>query len=300
VPAAVAPSTVASPPAAPVAPAPVPEATAHPGSLDAAAVRRVWDEVLTVVRKRSQRSWAVVREAMVRDVRGDEIVLVFQHAVHANMFSGSADILVEAVREVLGGSWRVRVEQGEAAGVAAAAVPEPAPVARPAAPAPNATAPAAPVAAAPRPAMEVDDTGWPTPATPGGGAPVATAPAGGSSHGSPDPGGSAPGASDGGSGGHGAAIGDAPVSGGSGTGGPGASGRGSGRAGSGRSAPTGRSGGEGDLEEPPWDPDNDLAEDAGEATVLPPGARETSEEQAIRVLTETFGAERIGEGNPRG
>ena len=64
------------------------------------------------VRRRSPRAWAVVREATVRDVQGDEIVLVFQHAVHANMFGAQAELLVEALREVLGGTWRVRAELG--------------------------------------------------------------------------------------------------------------------------------------------------------------------------------------------
>ena len=85
---------------------------AAPGSLDAAAVRRVWDEVLATVRRSSPRAWAVVREASVRDVQGDEIVLLFQHAVHANMLSAQSELLVESVREVLGGTWSVRAELG--------------------------------------------------------------------------------------------------------------------------------------------------------------------------------------------
>jgi DNA polymerase-3 subunit gamma/tau len=75
-------------------------------------VRRVWDEVLTVLRRRSQRAAALAREAIVRDVHGDEIVLVFQHLAHANMFSSWADLLIEAVHEVLGGVWTVRAELG--------------------------------------------------------------------------------------------------------------------------------------------------------------------------------------------
>ncbi len=90
-----------------------PPATAdHPGALDAAAVRRVWDEVLAVVRRRSPRAWAVVREAVVRDVHDEQILLVFQHAVHASMFGAQTELLVEAVREVLGGNWHVQAELG--------------------------------------------------------------------------------------------------------------------------------------------------------------------------------------------
>jgi DNA polymerase-3 subunit gamma/tau len=112
-----------------------------PGSLDAAAVRRVWDEVLTTVRRRSPKAWAVVREAVVRDVRGEEIVLVFQHGVHANMFGAQADLLTEALHEVFGGSWRPRAEL--AGDTPRAAPPQSAPQAK------NA------------------DSDWPTPTLPG-------------------------------------------------------------------------------------------------------------------------------------
>jgi DNA polymerase-3 subunit gamma/tau len=139
------------------------------GSLDAAAVRRVWDEVLAVVRRRSQRSWALVREASVRDVHGDEVVLVFQHAAHATMFSAQAELLGEALRELLGGTWRVRAELGGEAGGQrpaggtgrTAAAPRPAPAAAP----PRAAASSAPAPTRPAPA---DDGGWPETARPGG------------------------------------------------------------------------------------------------------------------------------------
>ncbi|MDT4989528.1 MAG: polymerase subunit gamma/tau, partial [Micromonosporaceae bacterium] len=104
-----------------------------PGVLDAAAVRRVWDEILTTVRRQSQRAWAVVREATVREVDGTMIVLVFRHSVHADMLTRSPDVLTGAVTEVLGGSWQVRCELGDdpgggprAAGIHRGA-PEPAP-----------------------------------------------------------------------------------------------------------------------------------------------------------------------------
>jgi DNA polymerase-3 subunit gamma/tau len=246
-------------------PLPVPEAkpevtTAEPapptpGGLDAAAVRRVWDEVLATVRRRSPRAWAVVREAMVRDVQGDEVVLMFQHAVHANMFGAQADLLVEAVREVLGGSWRVRADLGGDGRAPAPPAAQPAPPAAPAAPAPAATPKAA---ARTRPAgrgrtnpgssrepsdSSAEEGDWPTPARPGGNAVPAQKPP---------------------------------------------------------QAATA-------SEEPPFDPDYDRPppkyegfdpgdEPLDDATAV----RETSEEQAIRVLTEHFGAERIGEANPRG
>jgi DNA polymerase-3 subunit gamma/tau len=281
-----------------------------PGSIDAAAVRRVWDEVLAVVRRRSPRAWAVVREGMVRDVRGEEIVLVFQHAVHANMFGAQAELLIEAMREVLGGSWRIRAELGggdEAARPepARTAPPQPAPAARtstPTAPrsAPPAQAPSQPA----RPARSgdtastparsegagstssgstssgsmgsgsVDDGGWPTPAALGGG-------------------GSSPASEP-------ALVATPPVV-------PAA------RTAPARSAPVKKARPQATADspppaEPPFDPDYDSAPRAAAYEGFDPGdeplddastVRETSEEQAIRVLTETFGAEKIGEADRR-
>jgi DNA polymerase-3 subunit gamma/tau len=250
-----APATPPAPESAVAAPAPVtPPAPASPpgeGSLDAAAVRRVWDEVLTVVRRRSQRSWAVVREAMVRDVHGDEIVLVFQHLVHMNMFGAQADQLAEAVREVLGGSWRVRAELGGDEAIRGTQ-----PAGRPVAPAPPASTPAS---APPPPGGDGDD-GWPTTAPLGSGPaqpapPPAPAPAPAKK--------ARPGARQGG----GARTGATPGA---------------------RDQPAAAQDEEPE-EEPPWDPDLDAA--AGSVPAPPP--KESTEEQAIRVLTETLGAERI-------
>ena len=63
-----------------------------------------------MIRRRSPKAWAVVREASVRDVAGEDLVLVFQHAVHANMFEAQPELLLEALREVIGGTWQVRAE----------------------------------------------------------------------------------------------------------------------------------------------------------------------------------------------
>jgi DNA polymerase-3 subunit gamma/tau len=108
-PASVTPVSAVPVSAAPVSSSPV---SSPPGSLDAAGVRRVWDEVLAVVRRRSPVAWAVIREASVRDVQGEQVVLLFQHAAHATMFTAQADLLAEALREVLGGTWSIRSELG--------------------------------------------------------------------------------------------------------------------------------------------------------------------------------------------
>ncbi len=85
-------------------------ASTAPGAVDAAAVRRVWEEILAYVRRRSQRAAAVVREAVVRDVTGDTILLTFKHQFHADSLTNSPEVLEEAVYEVLGGRWRVVAE----------------------------------------------------------------------------------------------------------------------------------------------------------------------------------------------
>jgi DNA polymerase-3 subunit gamma/tau len=183
------------PAAAEPGPAAGPEAAvaSAPGVLDAAAVRRVWDEILTTVRRQSQRAWAVVREATVREVERDTLVLVFKHTVHADMLTKSPDILTTSVTQVLGGSWQIRCEIGGATGGesrgGAAQRPANSPASPPAQVAGGATNHPAPSPRSARPAPaghrsgDADgsgdsdgDDGWPTPARPGGNAPGATAP----------------------------------------------------------------------------------------------------------------------------
>lgn len=96
--------------------APAPEAGGtETGVLDAAAVRRVWDEVVTTVGRRSKRAAAVAREAAVRDVEGDTVVLLFQHRVHATMLDDAPQPVLDALHEVLGGTWRLRCVSRDAA-----------------------------------------------------------------------------------------------------------------------------------------------------------------------------------------
>jgi DNA polymerase-3 subunit gamma/tau len=123
-------------------------------------VRRIWDEVLGYVRRASPRAAAVVREAIVREVDGSTLILVFKHQFHAQALSGDPKLLIEALSEVIGGKWQVRCEvsgqQGEAPPIlvttAAGAAAERAP---------QAQRSAAPAAAA--------DSEWPTATRPSGG-----------------------------------------------------------------------------------------------------------------------------------
>jgi DNA polymerase-3 subunit gamma/tau len=96
------------------APSPPQSTVDHPvvGSIDAATVRRAWDEVLTLVKRRSSRLHAIIREGTVRDVHGDEIVLLFRSSFHADTARDQPGLLVEALHEVFGGTWRLRVELG--------------------------------------------------------------------------------------------------------------------------------------------------------------------------------------------
>jgi DNA polymerase-3 subunit gamma/tau len=285
----------------------------QPGALDAAAVRRVWDEILGYVGRKRRAAAAVAREATVREVDGDTLVLVFKHGVHANMLTNSPDLLLEAVYEVLGApapgaGWKIRCEVGGAGS----------------GPTGGGSAPLAPVPPTPRvpggaPApAPVADSGWPVTAQPGGSAPtpridsqppVPPVPAGGApgSAGGTDRAtgpdrGAGPGRSAARAAAQSAAV---KVR-------PGGKGTGSGPAvragGSGRSSDSGQMVDSGPPGEPPYDPDYDPpVRDSAGYEGFDPGdeplddvidaqtARQSSEQQALHLLAQTLGAEKIGE-----
>ncbi|WP_281690723.1 DNA polymerase III subunit gamma and tau [Pseudonocardia thermophila] len=114
--------TVAAPPQRPAAPpAAVEAAPAQPpapgggSELDAAAVRRAWSQVLAAARTRSRSIEAMLVNATVRAVNGDELVLSIGAPSLARRLSESrnADIVSAALYEVLGVRWRVRCEAGD-------------------------------------------------------------------------------------------------------------------------------------------------------------------------------------------
>jgi DNA polymerase-3 subunit gamma/tau len=258
-------------------------AQSPPGQIDAAAVRRVWEEILTAVGRKSKRAAAVVREATVREVEGDTLVLAFRHAVHADMLTASPELLVAAVREVLGGQWQVRCELSGAQRAPRGA----------GAPAPT-QAPAA-AAGAGLVTDPASDTEWPTPATPGG-APAFGPPA----PSSPSP---APARVPSRSRSSTSAAGSADSSGR--TSAKAARGRGPGPAnGRGRAA-TPRTSGQDSAwddgpppDEPGFDPGYqgfDPGDEPLDDVVDEHAARQTSEEQALQLLQQTLGAEKIAE-----
>jgi DNA polymerase III subunit gamma/tau len=304
--AATAPPTTAAPATAPPA--------GVPGRLDAAGVRRVWDEVLTQVARKSKRAAAVVREATVRDVDGDTLVLVFRHSVHANMLAASPERLLDALHEVLGGSWEIRCEVGgdARAGSQGGGFRPAAPMigAAPTRPGPSGVAAAGPARSAVTVAggAAVSAAGgaagggdWPEPARPGGSG-AATEPVGKAPSARPP----LP-----------RARADAPARGNGGRrrrgGSSGGEPAGRTEAARGEARPADGAWDGAAADEPPYDPDFDGStagrvgrrhvgfdpgdeplDDAGDAST-----RQTSEQQALQLLQQQLGAEKIGETDAR-
>ncbi len=265
-----------------------PAQPAASGAIDAAGVRRVWDEILRTVGNKSKKVAAWAREATVREVDGETLVLAFRHSFHAAALAANPEPLTDAVTEILGGQWQVRCDfTGSDAATAAA---------RPAKPAPAPAPQARPSAPARTPEAGPSET-WPTIAVPGGQpADAPTTPKAPQTRAAQT---TAPQTR--------AAQTTAPQTRAAPT-----------KAGPRRPAGKGRSAARGPAnspanspangqadddappaDEPPFDPDYDAPgfdpgdepmEEAGTPTI-----RESSEDQALRLLSEAFGAEKIGD-----
>jgi DNA polymerase-3 subunit gamma/tau len=96
------PPAASAPPAAAVP-------THAPGAIDAAAVRRLWPEILERLKKRRV-VWSLMQNATPRSVEGTELVLAVQHQGLARRFADEQVVrtLQEALHEVLGVRWSVR------------------------------------------------------------------------------------------------------------------------------------------------------------------------------------------------
>ncbi|GAB3645972.1 hypothetical protein GCM10028833_07050 [Glycomyces tarimensis] len=107
------PGVEAAAPASP--PPPAPEATAV--GVTAASIRRQWDRIMMAMKDRKRTTAAILSEATVADASDGEVVLVFKHAFHAGALQKEPayGAVVEVFGEVLGGTWKVRCEVGEAA-----------------------------------------------------------------------------------------------------------------------------------------------------------------------------------------
>ena len=127
---------------------PASEQPAAPAALDAAAVRRVWSEILAAAKQRSRSTGALMVNATVRAVEGDVLVLTIGSEPLARRLSDprNTDVIADALHAVLGVRWRVRCDHGDAAPASApprAATPRPATAPqRPSRPAPSRPAPA--------------------------------------------------------------------------------------------------------------------------------------------------------------
>ncbi|WP_030489878.1 DNA polymerase III subunit gamma and tau [Micromonospora chokoriensis] len=136
------PSAVLPDPATPAPPRPGAPAAA----LDAVAVRRVWPDVVGKVNRTNKRIAALMRDAVVRELDGDMLVLTVKSTVLAKMMADHAAVLTDALYEELGGRWQIRCEvAGERGGVSLSSPPR----SQPAAPARPATPPEPPAAAGP-------------------------------------------------------------------------------------------------------------------------------------------------------
>ncbi|MGZ4553965.1 MAG: DNA polymerase III subunits gamma/tau [Mycobacteriaceae bacterium] len=126
-PASVAPASVAATPVAPAPSAPAPAAAAPQalpepepqrtvvaGQPDAATVRTVWSEVRSAVRERSRTTEVMLSSATVRRLEGDTLVLSHDSEPLAKRLTESrnADVVREALRDVLGVNWNVVCEAG--------------------------------------------------------------------------------------------------------------------------------------------------------------------------------------------
>ncbi|MEV1072127.1 DNA polymerase III subunit gamma and tau [Micromonospora parva] len=141
------PSAVLPDPATPAPPRPGAPAPA----LDAVAVRRVWPDVVGKVNRTNKRIAALMRDAVVRELDGDMLVLTVKSTVLAKMMADHAAVLTDALYEELGGRWQIRCEvAGERGGASLSGPPrsQPAAPARPAA-SPAVTPTAGPTSAPP-------------------------------------------------------------------------------------------------------------------------------------------------------
>ncbi|MEV4466359.1 DNA polymerase III subunit gamma and tau [Micromonospora echinofusca] len=125
----------------PATPAPPRPGAAPAGPLDAVAVRRVWPDIVAKVNRIKKPAAALMRDAVVRDVDGDTLVLTVKSPVLAQMMGNHTSVLAEVLYEEFGGRWQIRCEvAGERGGASLGGSSRSAAPARPASPPPAAPA----------------------------------------------------------------------------------------------------------------------------------------------------------------
>jgi DNA polymerase-3 subunit gamma/tau len=132
----------------------------QPGVMDAAAVRRVWPELLAEVRKQpgGRSTEAMLTNATVQEIEGDTVVIAHAAAPLARRLAESRnmDLVAQALNNVIGGKWKVKCVHAGAATAAAIQAP-PAPRPQPTRPSTRAAAVETPQREAPRPATDHDE-----------------------------------------------------------------------------------------------------------------------------------------------
>lgn len=95
-------------------PAPAAESSSAPGELSTTAVRGIWPEVRDKVRQRSRTTEVMLAGATVRAIEGNTLVLTHESAPLAKRLCDqrNADVIAEALKDLLGVDWRVRCEAG--------------------------------------------------------------------------------------------------------------------------------------------------------------------------------------------
>lgn len=115
---------------APKAPASVPEAPAEPAAEttpapaagtgntpDAAALRRLWPEVLDVVKQSSKRARALLENAQIASSAGEKLTLSAPPALVKMIGEQSnTSVLAAALTQIIGGSWQISVEPAASTG----------------------------------------------------------------------------------------------------------------------------------------------------------------------------------------
>jgi DNA polymerase III subunit gamma/tau len=91
---------------------PAAEPQPESGAIDAAAVRRLWPEVLDVVKQSSKRTRALLDNAQVTSVNGDRLTLAAPTTALAKMISedGTIELVRTALTSIVGGTWQVEVD----------------------------------------------------------------------------------------------------------------------------------------------------------------------------------------------
>nr|WP_225957746.1 DNA polymerase III subunit gamma and tau [Amycolatopsis lexingtonensis] len=158
--------------------APAPAAPAAEGALDAAAIRNIWPQLMTALRKfTGGRSLeAMLTQATVASVDGHAVTLTHKSEPLSRRLSDqdNARKIAGALSEVLGGEWQVRCVHGNAPAAPAARAQQAAPAPersftrQSAAAAPPAEAPARPAAPPPpaRPKVATSEPDIPLPPEP--------------------------------------------------------------------------------------------------------------------------------------